>query len=53
LIEPDPGNTVLVNAIGTAFELAPPLIAPRTALDRTVKIAAQAISEVARTRNLG
>ncbi|MEX2302764.1 MAG: aminotransferase class III-fold pyridoxal phosphate-dependent enzyme [Bryobacterales bacterium] len=43
---------VLVNAIGTAFELAPPLIAPRPALDRTVKVAAQAITEVARTRNL-
>jgi adenosylmethionine-8-amino-7-oxononanoate aminotransferase len=43
---------VLVNAIGTAFELAPPLIAPRAALDRTVKVAAQAIDEVARARNL-
>ncbi len=43
---------VLVNAIGTAFELAPPLITPRTALDRAVKVAAQAISEVARARNL-
>ena len=43
---------VLVNAIGTAFELAPPLIAPRSALDRTVRVAAQAIDEVARARNL-
>jgi putrescine aminotransferase len=43
---------VLVNAIGTAFELAPPLIAPRPALDRAVKVAAQAIDEVARARNL-
>lgn len=43
---------VLVNAIGTAFELAPPLITPRTALDRTVRVAAQAIDEVARARNL-
>ena len=43
---------VLVNAAGTAFELAPPLITPRDALDRTVKIAARAIDEVARERNL-
>jgi adenosylmethionine-8-amino-7-oxononanoate aminotransferase len=43
---------VLVNAIGTAFELAPPLITPRDVLDRTVRIAAQAIDEVARARNL-
>jgi adenosylmethionine-8-amino-7-oxononanoate aminotransferase len=43
---------VLVNAIGTAFELAPPLITPRPALDRAVKVAAQAIDEVARARNL-
>jgi putrescine---pyruvate transaminase len=43
---------VLVNAIGTAFELAPPLIAPRSALDRAVQVAAQAIDEVARARNL-
>ena len=43
---------VLVNPAGTAFEIAPPLITPRDALDRTVKIAAQAIDEVARERNL-
>ena len=43
---------VLVDAIGTAFELAPPLITPRAALDRAVKVAAQAINEVARARNL-
>ena len=43
---------VLVNPAGTAFEMAPPLITPRDALDRTVKIAAQAIDEVARERNL-
>jgi adenosylmethionine-8-amino-7-oxononanoate aminotransferase len=43
---------VLCNAIGTAFELAPPLITPRTALDKAVRVAAQAIDEVARTRNL-
>lgn len=43
---------VLVNAIGTALELAPPLIAPRSALDRAVKVTAQAIDEVARERNL-
>jgi putrescine aminotransferase len=43
---------VLVNAIGTAFELAPPLITPRPVLDRAVQAAAQAIDDVARARNL-
>jgi len=43
---------VLVGKTGAAFELAPPLIAPRSALDQAVRVAAQAITEVARTRNL-
>jgi adenosylmethionine-8-amino-7-oxononanoate aminotransferase len=43
---------VLINACGTAFELAPPLITPRSALDRTVEVARQAIDEVARARGL-
>jgi adenosylmethionine-8-amino-7-oxononanoate aminotransferase len=43
---------VLINACGTAFELAPPLITPRAALDRTVEVARQAIDEVARARGL-
>ncbi len=43
---------VLVTAIGTAFELAPPMITERTELDRTVTVAAQAIQEVAKIRNL-
>ena len=43
---------VLVCSIGTAFELAPPLITERKELDRTVEVAAQAINDVARARNL-
>jgi adenosylmethionine-8-amino-7-oxononanoate aminotransferase len=43
---------VIVSPIGTAFELAPPLIAPRDALERTVRVAAQALGDVARARNL-
>lgn len=43
---------VLINACGTAFELAPPLITPRAALDRTVEVARRAIDEVARARGL-
>jgi len=43
---------VLINACGTAFEMAPPLITPRSALDRTVEVARQAIEEVSRERGL-
>ena len=43
---------VLVSPIGTAFELAPPLITERKDLDRTVEVAAQAINDMARARNL-
>ena len=43
---------VLVCSIGTAFEAAPPLITERKELDRTVEVAAQAINDVARARNL-
>jgi len=43
---------VLVNGIGTAIEMAPPLIAPRPALERAVKVTAQAIDEIARERRL-
>ena len=43
---------VIVSPIGTAFELAPPLIAPHDALERTVRVAAQALGDVARARNL-
>jgi hypothetical protein len=39
---------VMAGVTGTAFELAPPLISPRSALDRTVEVAAQAVSEIAR-----
>ncbi len=44
---------VLAGACGMAFELAPPLITPRTALDRTVEVAARAIREVAHRHGLG
>ena len=43
---------VIASPIGTAFELAPPLIASRGDLDRAVEVAAQAIDEVARERRL-
>jgi adenosylmethionine-8-amino-7-oxononanoate aminotransferase len=43
---------VIASPIGTAFELAPPLIASKTDLDETIRVAAQAIDEVARERRL-
>jgi len=44
---------VIASPIGTAFELAPPLITSRAELDRAVAVARQAIVEVARQRGLG
>jgi putrescine aminotransferase len=41
---------VIASPIGTAFEMAPPLIATRAELDRTVEVARQAIDEIARER---
>ena len=38
---------LLAGVSGTAFEFAPPLTTPRDALDRAVRIAAQAIDDVA------
>ena len=43
---------VIASSIGTAFELAPPLIATKADLDETVRVAKQAIDEVARERQL-
>jgi adenosylmethionine-8-amino-7-oxononanoate aminotransferase len=43
---------VIASPIGTAFELAPPLISTRADLDETVRVATLAINEVARERRL-
>ncbi len=43
---------VLASAIGTAFELAPPLISTKAEIDEAVRIAVLAIDEVARERHL-
>jgi adenosylmethionine-8-amino-7-oxononanoate aminotransferase len=43
---------VLSCSIGTAFEMAPPLIAEREHLDRAVEVAAQAVSDVAKAGGL-
>jgi adenosylmethionine-8-amino-7-oxononanoate aminotransferase len=44
---------VVASAIGTAFELAPPLITGRGDLDTTVEVAERAIREVMKERHLG
>ena len=43
---------VIASPIGTAFEMAPPLISSRADLDEAVRAAAQSIDEVARERRL-
>ncbi len=43
---------VIASPIGTAFEMAPPLISSRADLDEAVRVAALAIDEVARERRL-
>jgi putrescine---pyruvate transaminase len=43
---------VIASPIGTAFEMAPPLIATRADLDEAVRVAALAIDEIARERRL-
>ena len=43
---------VIASPIGTAFELAPPLIASKADIDEAVRVAALAIDEVARERRL-
>ncbi len=44
---------VIASAIGTAFELAPPLIVTRAQIDQTVEVARDAITAVAQRRGLG
>ncbi len=43
---------VIASAIGTAFEIAPPLISTKADLDEAVRVAARSIDEIARERNL-
>lgn len=43
---------VIASPIGTAFEMAPPLIATKADIDEAVRVAARAIDEVARERRL-
>jgi adenosylmethionine-8-amino-7-oxononanoate aminotransferase len=43
---------VIASPIGTAFEMAPPLIASRADLDEAVRVAALAIDEISRERRL-
>jgi putrescine---pyruvate transaminase len=43
---------VLASPIGTAFELAPPLVSARADLDETIAVAARAVGEIARERGL-
>ncbi|MCA9876148.1 MAG: aspartate aminotransferase family protein [Thermomicrobiales bacterium] len=43
---------VIASAIGTSFEMAPPLISTKADLDEAVRVAAQAINEVAAERQL-
>jgi putrescine---pyruvate transaminase len=44
---------IIAGAMGSAMEMAPPLIVTRSELERTVTVAAQAIEETARNRGLG
>jgi L-2,4-diaminobutyrate transaminase len=43
---------VIASPIGTAFEMAPPLISTKADLDEAVRVAARSIDEIARERNL-
>jgi adenosylmethionine-8-amino-7-oxononanoate aminotransferase len=43
---------VIASAIGTAFEMAPPLISTKADLDEAVRVAAQSINEIAAERKL-
>ncbi len=43
---------VLISAIGTAVEIAPPLVSRKEDLDRCAQVVEQAINKVARDRNL-
>jgi L-2,4-diaminobutyrate transaminase len=46
-------NGVIANAVGTAFELAPPYTISRSDLDLTVEAASRAIREITQERSLG
>lgn len=43
---------VIASAIGTSFEIAPPLISTKADLDEAVRVAAHAINEIAAERKL-
>lgn len=43
---------VIVSAIGTALEIAPPLVSTRAELDEASRVAAQSINEIAQERDL-
>jgi putrescine aminotransferase len=43
---------VIASAIGTSFEMAPPLISTKADLDEAVRVTAQAINEIAAERKL-
>jgi adenosylmethionine-8-amino-7-oxononanoate aminotransferase len=45
-------NGVIANAVGTAFELAPPYTISRSDLDLTVEAASRAIREIVQDRSL-
>src|SRR5690606_5576907 len=44
---------IIACTIGTALEMAPPLIATREQLGRAVEVCVEAVTEIARERNLG
>jgi putrescine aminotransferase len=43
---------VIASAIGTSFEMAPPLISTKADLDEAVRVVAQSINEIAAERKL-
>jgi adenosylmethionine-8-amino-7-oxononanoate aminotransferase len=43
---------VIASAIGTSFEMAPPLITSRADLDETARVAERAIRDVSKERGL-
>jgi len=47
------GNGLIVSAIGTAIEIAPPLITSRSELDQATEILRQAVCDIAAERGLG
>jgi putrescine aminotransferase len=45
-------NGIIISAIGTAFEIAPPLITSRAELDHAVEVIRQAVCDIAAERGL-